>query len=383
MEQHTSYAVVVDEEGRFLTVANLRYRVGQTLAEVTPMRDTIPADLISQAAPLRPTLTKKKSRSWLYSLAALAACLVLVFAAVTQGGLTAYASVYMTINPEVRIDVTREDVVVTVEGVNEDGAALVAGYSGRKKALDLVMDELVDRAIAMGFLSDGGRITLTFDAEDEEWVLSRGSHLSAHLDQRLTGLLSATIIVRDNTGLGDAPPADPPRRELVIPVRPEPDSDYGESDYGHPDYGDSGYGTSGSGSGSGASNYGGAGAAGDSGYTAPQWQQGDSAFGDEEGQTDYGLSDDPPPDDDSPYGDDNGGTTDGGNSNDSNYGDDTPVDDPIIDDSNDDSGYGDDNVDGNNDDDSNDDDGGNDDSDDDDDGGDDGDSPYGDGDGQV
>lgn len=35
MECHPGYAVVLDEEGRFRKVANMRYEVGQTLTEVT------------------------------------------------------------------------------------------------------------------------------------------------------------------------------------------------------------------------------------------------------------------------------------------------------------------------------------------------------------
>ena len=37
MECHLSYAVVLDEEGRFLKVANRHYEVGQTVSEVVEM----------------------------------------------------------------------------------------------------------------------------------------------------------------------------------------------------------------------------------------------------------------------------------------------------------------------------------------------------------
>lgn len=38
MECHPGYAVVLDENGRFLKVANRRYEVGQTVADVEPMK---------------------------------------------------------------------------------------------------------------------------------------------------------------------------------------------------------------------------------------------------------------------------------------------------------------------------------------------------------
>ena len=59
MECRPSYAVVVDEDGRFLKVANRHYEVGQTVTEVLPMQ--VPPQ-------------KKKPTKWLYSLAAMAAC---------------------------------------------------------------------------------------------------------------------------------------------------------------------------------------------------------------------------------------------------------------------------------------------------------------------
>lgn len=100
MECHLSYAVVLDEEGRFLKVANRHYEVGQTVTEVIEMQ-------IPQAVPV-----KKKTNKWIYSLASMAACLVLMVTGVLQINQMPYASVYMTINPEVRIDVNRKDVVV-------------------------------------------------------------------------------------------------------------------------------------------------------------------------------------------------------------------------------------------------------------------------------
>jgi len=207
MECHLSYAVVLDEEGRFLKAANRQYRVGQTVTEIIEMEAPPPA---------------KNGKRWIYSLTALAACLMVMVTAVFQVAQAPFASVYMSINPEVRIDVNRRDVVVGLEGVNADGQALTQGYDFRKKDLDLVMDELVDRAIDMGYLHEGGQIALTLDADSQEWVVTHSETLSAHLSQHLSGKLSATILVNGQT-------AQP--TQVVIPVAPE-ESDYGMSDYG-------------------------------------------------------------------------------------------------------------------------------------------------------
>ena len=38
METHPAYAVVLDEEGRFLKAANLRYQVGDTVQDIVEFR---------------------------------------------------------------------------------------------------------------------------------------------------------------------------------------------------------------------------------------------------------------------------------------------------------------------------------------------------------
>ena len=134
MESEPGYAIVLDEEGRFLRVANRGYAVGETLTEV-----------IEMAVPAAP-----KRRFGRY-LAAVAMVACLLFAALgVYEWQQPFASVYMTINPEVRIDVDRDEMVVGLDGVNDDGADLVSGYAYDDKSLELVMDELVDRAIEMG-----------------------------------------------------------------------------------------------------------------------------------------------------------------------------------------------------------------------------------------
>ena len=212
MECCLSYAVVLDEEGRFLKVANMHYEVGQTVTDVIEMRTSGQTSAGKQ----------KKIRKWIYSAAAAAACLILVFTALFRTEQTPYASVYITINPEVRVDIDQNDTVIGLEGVNEDGKQLVDGYSYRKKQLDLVMDELVDRAIEMGYLYEGGQITLTLDAEDDEWIVSHSESLTSRLNEHLREKMSVTIEIRDTKTES---------HEIIIPVTPAAET-YQSSDYG-------------------------------------------------------------------------------------------------------------------------------------------------------
>lgn len=215
MECHPSYAVVLGDDGRFLKVANFNYEVGQTVTDVVEMQ-------IPQSVP-----KKKNNKRWLYSLAAMAACLVLIVTSVFRMWQTPCASVYLSINPEVRIDVNRRDIVVGLDGGNEDGDNLIEGYDYKKKELNLVMDELVDRAIDMGYLHEGGRISLVLDADSDEWVVSHTESLANLLDNHLSEKLTVTIYINGKVMQNN---------KFVIPVIPNDDD--GGYDYGYYDDGD-------------------------------------------------------------------------------------------------------------------------------------------------
>lgn len=224
MECHLSYAVVLDEEGRFLKVANKNYKVGQTVTDITKMQ--IPA---SEGK-------TKKVNKWMYSLGAMAACLVLMVTALMQTPLLPYASVYMSINPQIRIDVNRRDIVVDIDGINSDGEDLILGYDFRKKELDEVMDDMLERAVGMGYLHEGGKISIVLDAENEQWITSHSETITGKVTEKIKSDMSVTIEVSGRKEHDD---------KIVIPVYPN--SDYGESDYDDPmdsDYGNSGYGES-------------------------------------------------------------------------------------------------------------------------------------------
>ena len=218
MECHPGYAVVLDEHGRFLKAANRNYEIGQTVTEIIAMRP-----------PASQSIRKKITR-WTYTAMAAAACLMIMITSLVY--LVPYGSVYMSINPEVRIDVNRQDRVVGLSGVNDDGGDLIEGYRFRQKELDLVMDELVDRAIGMGYLHEGGKITLTLDGDS--WSEEYSNALSENLSRYLEEKLSVTIEI---TGSEDRD------HQVVIPVTPdetktEPEietkteTQYRDTDYG-------------------------------------------------------------------------------------------------------------------------------------------------------
>ncbi len=189
MECHNSYAVLLDEEGRFVKAASLHYEVGQTVENPILMHD---APVFSE-----PRRQQKLFRILTGTAAALAACLVLVFGLhFYQGHMTVYSSILLSINPAVRMDLNREGEVIELAGANEDGVLLLEGYDGEGKSRLTVTEELIGRAIDMGFLSEGGRISFSIDTPDEvlfqEYGLELREGVTAYLAERFTVTIEIT-----------------------------------------------------------------------------------------------------------------------------------------------------------------------------------------------
>ena len=238
METHPAYAVLLDEEGRFLKAANLRYQVGDTVQDIVELQ---PPKAKS------PALWKPLS-----GVAGLAACLCLVFFGYYQPNYTAYGTLRIQINPDVEMTVSRTDRVLGLEGLNEDGEALIAGYAYQGKDRETAAGELVERAIDMGYLSDGETVSITVTSADADWQAREEQEAREDLEERY----GQTIVIQ----IGPLE-EEPPATEIVIPVTPPtpeptpepspeptappaiPDStDYGTSGDGVTDYQDTDYG---------------------------------------------------------------------------------------------------------------------------------------------
>ena len=208
MECGLSYAVVMDQDGRILKVPNLGYTVGQTLEDVVLLPER----------PAKTTLHKRLAR-WGTMVACL--CLLLLGSWVWQSPI---GTVRMQINPDVQMSVNRFDRVVALEGLNEDGTSLIDGYRAYGKGMKTVSDELADRATELGYLSDGGQITLTVDSEKDDWKTAAEEllllELEVHFEQRVTVTVD-----------GRQPPAgQEPTEEIIIPSQPEEDPNKDDTD---------------------------------------------------------------------------------------------------------------------------------------------------------
>ena len=251
LEVHPGYAVLLDTEGRFVRAANLGYTVGETVTDIVIMREN---------AGSRFGRTVK-----LVSGIAAAACVCLVGAGLYLGyyvpNYAEYGTVAMEINPGIRMTLSRTGRVLDLEGINADGETLASGYEFRGKPEKTVADELADRAVAMGYLSDGGEIILAVSAEDTVWRDDTEREAVRTLQEHMEELsLKVQVLTEQQKAEAQediqivitipptATPTPAPTPEPTVAVTPPPaaavpETDDGASDYGSTDNGASDYGS--------------------------------------------------------------------------------------------------------------------------------------------
>ena len=229
MEVHTAYAVLLDNEGRFIKAANVGYQIG---------------DIVERAFPLKYPEDRKKRVNRVIRLAAsLAACIcVAVFGVYEyQYFFLPYGTIQMQINPDIEMTLSRSGRVLDLDGINEDGKTLIDGYDYDGKDKYTVTDELTDRAIDLGFLDDGGQVALLVTSKNTEWADTLEKDLIDELNEHLK---QYDLTINVSVGTIDADVLDEPQ-SITIPIpdpepapAPEPAA---EPEPAQPVTGDSGY----------------------------------------------------------------------------------------------------------------------------------------------
>ena len=224
MEIHPAYAVVLDESGRFLKATNFHYQVGETVEDVVELR-------------LPPA---RRFRPWMAGgLVAVAACLCLFFFGYYRPRFLPYGTLRIQINPDVELSVSKNGRVLDLQGLNEDGQALVEGYDFRGKDGDDAVEDLVERAIEMGYLSQGGAVSITASSEDDDWQVQEEQALGAMLQEHYGDAIAVYLgpaVPEQDTAVPSASstPAVPPASSVPAvssPVQPAyPDDDWDDDD---------------------------------------------------------------------------------------------------------------------------------------------------------
>ncbi len=202
MECSLSYAVVLDEKGRFLKVPNLGYHVGQSLNHV-----------VVSDSPSKHQARRRHITRWL----AMAACLCLMVLGGWLFWQSPVGTVRMQINPDVQMSINRFDRVIGLEGLNEDGKVLVKACQVYGKTVETASDVLADRAMEMGFLRDGGQITLTVESKRENWKSTMEETLLLELEHHFA--YRVTVLTASEK------PDSPSEAIVIVPGQEDDESD--------------------------------------------------------------------------------------------------------------------------------------------------------------
>lgn len=177
MECHPAYAIVLDQRGRMIKVANMGYEEGQKVADVMEQR--------SQITPMR------------MRFASIAAAACLFIALLGSGAYGAffvpYGTVRMKINPDIMLSVSYMNRVVGLKGLNGDGGKLIEQVSFKGKHAEEMTLLLAERAVDMGYLSDGGIVTVSADAGSSRWRQRREADIALGLEKQFNGRITVEI----------------------------------------------------------------------------------------------------------------------------------------------------------------------------------------------
>ncbi len=175
LECHRSYAVVLDERGRFLKVANIGYEVGENVGDVIEMEDGAGRFRFK-----KPVL-----------LLFVVLCLCLVLFGIWRFWAMPFGAVRMQINPDVVMSVNRFGYVLELDGINDDGDELTDDVRVFGKKAEKLTEELALRAVTMGYLRYGDEIVLTVDGEEDKWA----EEIAEVLERRLVSSLEGGAVI--------------------------------------------------------------------------------------------------------------------------------------------------------------------------------------------
>lgn len=223
METHRSYAIVLDQEGRFIKVANLGYEVGQSVGQIVEASD--------------PKVTVLPFSKPVTNMLIAVACVLFMVIGSWPLYFQSMGTVKMEINPSVEISVNRLDYVIDLDGLNTDGKELIEDVKTFGKKVDEIANELTERAISLGFLDEGGEISLTVDGRNENWTAKKQEQLQKQLQTQFEYRFTINIVSPE----AETPPESESIYEIPVPSTPvesQPISEWSDSDYDDTDYDD-------------------------------------------------------------------------------------------------------------------------------------------------
>jgi uncharacterized membrane protein YkoI len=197
LEIHKSHCIALDEAGRFVKAVNFGYEVGQSVDSIHELTSRETHNPIIKRA---------------IAFAGIAACFVLCLSVVLHSvsrEQAPFASIYLMINPQVRVDVNEDGIVSEITAINPHGAALLHQFDAVGLSMTETFDSLADRALALNFVHKDERITIVIASDDDDWFERAEAAIFRNFDTFLSELIFTEIVIKRHVGPDSAPVPSP------------------------------------------------------------------------------------------------------------------------------------------------------------------------------
>ena len=158
MECHKGYAVLMDEESRYMKAANLRYVVGQTVT--TPV-------LMEYSAG-----EERRISFYVTRFAAAAACLALAVSAGSfyyTRNFKTHSTVLISAKTNIRMDLNKKGEVLHLSGGDDTADKLLKDYNGKGKDKLTAANEILDIERSQGLNTEEDIINIFIKVEADEY----------------------------------------------------------------------------------------------------------------------------------------------------------------------------------------------------------------------
>ncbi len=172
MECHEAYAVLMDEESRFVNAANLGYTVGQTVTDPVLMDYGVEE-------------TRRKHRI-IMTVATAAACLTIICGSGYYYYATnykTYSTVIISSDAGVKMNLNRKGKVISLESTSPQGAEILSDYSGKGKDKNDAISDILEIGLSKGYINDGETVSVYISDKGKDSFDSLRKELENALDE--------------------------------------------------------------------------------------------------------------------------------------------------------------------------------------------------------
>lgn len=215
MECNKGFAVLMDEESRFVKAADLRYEVGQTVTDPV---------LMEEESGRANKITFHVGRA-----IAVAACLVLMVSAGSiyySRNLKPHSTIVISSDANIRLDLNKKGKVLHIRCEDSLGKEILKDYNGKGKDMLTVANEILELEKKKGVISDGDTVNFYIESDnsgDFDTYKSDVEHGITDINVNVHGIGAP--------GAAPAKPADPvkpgtektdPQKDSTKPDAPKP-----------------------------------------------------------------------------------------------------------------------------------------------------------------